>query len=192
MWIVGSSLIVRAHKHAKNNTGGADLGLQSFGVAIRWAGKNGMTWEELYKSVHDIFLEEGPPQMLIIHCGANNIGTMSVRKLRNFMKFTISQIVKLMPCTLIVWSEMLPRLSWRYMVSNIAAENARIRINSCIATFVISQKRGGCIRYPDIKQETTKLFSDGVHLSELGNSLFVNTIQGGIYTFISSKACIYP
>ena len=105
-------------------------------MSIRWAGKGGLCWESLFDKIFELYQDEkAPPHMLIIHCGANSIGTMSARKLRNYMKYTISQIVELLPQTLIVWSEMLPRISWRYMLSNKSAENERIRLNSCIITF---------------------------------------------------------
>jgi hypothetical protein len=48
---------------------------------------------------------------------------------------------------------MLPRLTWRNMISNNSAESQRVRINSCISTFVTRKKRGACIRYNDTKQE---------------------------------------
>ena len=145
----------------------------------------------MYAEVQKLVEEEDTPKILIIHCGANSIGLMSIRKLRNYMKYTISQIVELLPHTLIVWSKMLSSLTWRNMISNNSAESQRVRINSCISTFVTRKKRGACNRYNDIKQEQTKLFVDSVHLSKLGNSLFLNTLQGAIYTFITSTSCIY-
>ena len=77
------------------------------------------------------------------------------------------------------------------MLSNKSGESEIIQINSCINTFVTQNKRGSSIWYPDIVQNA-KVFSDDVHLSKLGNSLFLNTIQGALYSFISTRACIYP
>ena len=77
------------------------------------------------------------------------------------------------------------------MISNSSAESQRVRINSCISVFVTRKKRGACIRYNDIKQEQTQLFVDSVHLSKVGNSLFLNTLQGAMYTFITSTSSIY-
>ena len=76
-----------------------------------------------------LFEEEDTPNILIIHCGANSIGLMSIRKLRNYMKNTIYQIVELLPHTLVVWREMIPRLTCN-MISNNSAESQRVRINS--------------------------------------------------------------
>lgn len=151
-----------------------------------------MKWEQLYDSVHSILQTESPPSILVIHCGANSMGTMPLRKLRNFMKFTISQIATLLPNTLIVWSEWLPRLTWRHMLSNVAAEKDRLKLNSCVRTFLINQKRGACIKHPDIKVNQTKFFTDGVHLSEIGNALFLNNLQGGLYTFLKGKSVMFP
>jgi hypothetical protein len=52
----------------------------------------------LYAEVQKLVEEEDTPKILIIHCGANSIGLISIRKLRNYMKYTISQIVELLSC----------------------------------------------------------------------------------------------
>jgi hypothetical protein len=42
---------------------------------------------------------------------------------------------------------------------------------------------GGYIRYPDIKKSEQFVLSDGVHLTGLGNEVFLNTLQGAlVYT----------
>jgi hypothetical protein len=88
-----------------------------------------------------------------------------------------------MPQIKIVWSQILPRFSWRYSDNFEAMERSRRRLNNCIASCVL--KSGGCyIRYPDLKH--TAIFKDdGVHLTELENELLVllNNIQGAIETF---------
>jgi hypothetical protein len=88
-----------------------------------------------------------------------------------------------MPQIKIVWSQILPRFSWRYSDNFEAMERSRRRLNNCIASCVL--KSGGCyIRYPDLKHPAN-FKDDGVHLTELENELLVllNNIQGAIETF---------
>jgi hypothetical protein len=52
---------------------------------------------------------------------------------------------------------------------------------------------GGYIHYPDLKPNTTFLIPDGVHLTPLGNELFLNTIQGALEVFVTRNEVIsYP
>lgn len=71
-------------------------------------------------------------------------------------------------------------------------ERSRVRLNSAAATEII--KLGGAyIKYPDIKCASVKLWADdGVHLSTLGNKVFLDTVQGALESFIGSSKIVYP
>ena len=71
----------------------------------------------------------------------NSIGTMSLRHLQKFMKVTIVNIQNALPNSKIVWSQILPRNYYRRMFSHHAAEKARVRINSSLSNFIMSNKR---------------------------------------------------
>ena len=64
-------------------------------------------------------------------------------------------------------------------------ENCRNRLNSSIGTH-ITKYGGYYIRYPDIKASDQFITSDHVHLTSLGNNIYLNTIQGALETFIKS------
>ena len=53
---------------------------------------------------------------------------------------------------------------------------------------------GGYIHYPDIKKSKQFLLSYGVHLTALGNEVFLNTIQGALekFTLSESGGISYP
>ena len=150
-----------------------------------------MVWEEVEPKVHQLLSQFGHPDVIMLHCGGNSIGTMSLRHLQKFMKATIVNIQNALPNSKIVWSQILPRNYYRHMFSHHAAEKARVRINSSLSNFIMS-KNGGYIHYPDLKQCTQKLFSDGTHLSDIAQVLFLNSIQGGLYNIICKNAKIYP
>uniref|UniRef100_K1PXS7 Uncharacterized protein n=1 Tax=Magallana gigas TaxID=29159 RepID=K1PXS7_MAGGI len=73
IWIVGSSIIKNAFCHAKESCRGTDLQLDRHKASIFWQGKGGMRWAELYSKIKTLLKVEDPPQILVIHCGGNNI-----------------------------------------------------------------------------------------------------------------------
>ncbi|XP_052711628.1 uncharacterized protein LOC128185949 isoform X4 [Crassostrea angulata] len=99
----------------------------------------------------------------------------------------------LLPNTLIVWSHILPRSNWRQSLSTIEGENSRRRINSAIATFVLKKLNGASIKYPDIQITQKRLCRlDGVHLSDLGNNIYINSLKNAIVQFVTSSSRTYP
>lgn len=86
------------------------------------------------------------------------------------MKSLMGSLHKIIPNTLLEWSNILPRKYWLHMISSIAAEQARIRINNSLGSFVCKKKKipekttkniiGGLVRHPDIDIKQPKLFPD--------------------------------
>lgn len=160
---------------------------------MNWSGRGGLKWEELDDHISLLLQEHGtPPRVLIIHCGGNSIGLVSLKKLQSQMKSLMGSLHQKMSNTLLVWSNILPRKYWLHMISSIAAEQARIRINSSLGSFVCKKLNGALIRHPDIDINQPKLFQDYVHLSKLGNFLFTNTIKTALVKFLTTKQNVYP
>jgi hypothetical protein len=78
----------------------------------------------------------GPPKMLIIHCGGNDIETKQNGDLIFEMRKGLSNIMSLMPYYTIIWSNILPRKEWRYANNNDAAERTRKRVNRAVRRFL--------------------------------------------------------
>ena len=130
--------------------------------------------------------------MIIIHAGGNDMGIDSLRRFRFNIKYAVTNLSQMLPSTLLVWSQILPRRYWRYMLSLEAGESNRIRINNFASTKVINMG-GAYIKYPELKNCSSDLYKpDGVHLTKLGNEIFLNTLQGAIYTFINTLQHVYP
>lgn len=56
------------------------------------------------------------------------------------MKSLMGSLHKIIPNTLLEWLNILPRKYWLHMISSIAAEQARIRINNSLGSFVCKKK----------------------------------------------------
>ena len=147
-----------------------------------------MVVHHLRGHIHSMLEIRDPPKYLVIHVGANYLGNKKVGYLRNEIKFILRGLLRIMPQTVLVWSQILPRFSWRYSDNFEAMERCRRRLNNCIASFIL--KTGGCyIRHPELTHPA--LFKDdGVHLTDLGNELFLNNIQGAIETFQRSYSLL--
>ena len=86
-------------------------------------------------------------------------------------------------CSLIFYC-IFPRRSWRYSANTKAMEQARRRINRSFKGYVLNN---GCyvIRHQDLEDGHKAVFdNDGIHLSFLGNDIFINAIQGGLEQFV--------
>ncbi|KAJ8317263.1 hypothetical protein KUTeg_005167 [Tegillarca granosa] len=147
VWIVNSSLIRNAFVRSKQ----------------LFCGKGGTKWCDLLPQVKYLLQFVDPPNFLVLHCGGNDIAEREV----------IKSIFRLFPNTKLFFSQILPRLKWRHENNHVAVEKIRKRINSKIATYVVSQ--GGLyIRYPELTEKYIGLFHDDqVHLSQLGNDIFL-------------------
>ena len=116
---------------------------------------------------------------------------MSLRRLQKYMKLTVANIHSMRPNCRIIWSQILPRTYYRHMFLHIAAEKARVRINSSMSNFVIA-RNGGYINYPDLKKCNSNLYPDGTHLSDCAQTLFLNGIQSGLYKILLENLYTFP
>ena len=133
-----------------------------------------------------------PPNILIIHVVGNDIGATKTIELCYKINKILSWSRSCLPSSVLVWSQILPRLKWCYSENLRALDRCRNRVNSSIASFQMKYS-GSYIRYPEIKANE-KFFEDGVHLASLGNEIFLNTLQGGIESIVEnwSSSLTFP
>lgn len=166
--------------------------LDRLNASVWWQGKGGMVVNQLRGHIRTMLKFEDPPEFLIIHVGCNDIGSKQVGQLRNSLKNTLTFISNDLPKTNIVWSQMLPRMQWRYSKNKKAMEKCRYRVNNSVAKFVL-ESGGYYIRYPEILRNDKFFEADGVHLSTVANDIFLNMLQGGIEEFLKQpESCIFP
>lgn len=110
---MGSSLIFHAYEHTFLKYKNQHLHLEPHNIKLRWFGKRGMVWEDVEPWFSELVFQFGYPDVLMLHCGGNSIGTMSLRHLQKFMKLTVSNILAVRPNCKIIWSQILPRTYYR-------------------------------------------------------------------------------
>lgn len=145
-----------------------------------------MRWDELVPRIEHLMglRYEQTPDILVIHCGGNNLGYRKLHKLRRNIKTAVRKIQKMLPNCRIVWSQILPRQAWRSSKNTWALNAAAERINN-YAGWLCVKLGGGFLRYPEIGWQEFGLFkADGVHLSSLGNDIFLYRIQSFLQDFV--------
>ena len=141
----------------------------------------GMKWKHLINIILGLVNLSGIPDIILIHCGANDVGEDPSGKLMYDMKVAFSSlIIEILPGCSIIISEMLPRRTWRFSNSTHKMEKTRKRVNRAARSFLLKQL-GYVIKYPDFEDKYSGLFAkDGVHLSFIGYDIFSNTLQGAL------------
>ena len=169
--VVGSSIVKKAFIYSRSPYDGTQLGLNRHGYRVWWQG--GMVWDELVPRIKYLLNFEDSPSILAMQCGGNSIGQLPLLDLRNQIGSSLWEIQPLLLSTRQVWSQILPRSSWCYSSNNMALHFA--------AWFCI-QLVGAYIKYPEIAWDKEGLFSrDGVHLSDMGNELFLCRLQNKLF-----------
>ena len=77
-------------------TNNVHLNVGRYQASFWWQGRSGTRWSHLEAKINQMLRMEEPPDLLIIHCGGNDIGighTKSI-KLRKQMENTIVKVVK--------------------------------------------------------------------------------------------------
>ena len=157
---------------------------------------NGMRWENLLPLIQGLFNCYGYPYAVLIHCGGNDIGNHKspCGLLVYEMKVTFATLLfQILPGCSIIFSSILPRLSWRFSSSIIKMERTRKRINRFIRSHLL-KRNCYIIKHPDFDDMLPALFAgDQVHLSYIGNDIFINTLQGALETFFTCPYIhVYP
>jgi len=184
IWFVGSSYVHWGHRRALSRIGGAHLGLLNRGYNVRWFGKRGMLWNDLTATVEQNIKEFPPPAFILIHLGANDICRTKSFDLIEDMKRDLLKISILLPNTHIIWSDLIMRRYWHWADEGKAAEIIRKRINSAINSY-LSKENHYVVNHPNIRAKERDLYRfDGTHLSDLGNDIWLNNIQGVLDTLI--------
>lgn len=95
----------------------------------------------------------------------------------------------MLPGTMMVYSNILPRRTWRYSNNTDAMERTRKRLNRGLRTYLL-QNNGYAIAHPDFDDSYSALYNhDGVHLSFIANDIFINTIQEALFQFLRYPNC---
>ena len=163
---------------------GLNLGFNEKDYKLVWAGMSGMSRYCVVSLLHSMVNYFGLPYAVLIHCGGNDIGIEPCGKLLFDMKFMFFVISQMLPGSKIMFSSILPRLSWRYSEDLKAMDDTRKRLNRGLKSY-LKKLRYYTIVYADFEDKHPSLFAnDGIHLSFIGNDMFMHAMQSALEQFI--------
>ena len=163
------------------------MGFEKYGLSVLWVGMPGMQWYSLVSIVHSLINAVGIPKAVIIHCGGNDLGCTPNGNLLFHLRFALYVVMKMLPGCFVIYSSILPRSNWRFSDNVDAMEKTRKRVNRGVRSFLLNNN-GFYIHHSDLDDgHEALLSSDGVHLSFLGNDIFINALQSALEQFI-----LYP
>ncbi|KAL8566662.1 hypothetical protein ACOMHN_055599 [Nucella lapillus] len=171
--IAGSSLIARLASFMQRKKLSWNLPLP-----VRLLGKPGLQLSQLRASL-DEAINQTPPAYLVLHTGTNDIGRLNLKEWILELTTGVLYIRARWPNTHVIWSDMLPRLAWKYNMAQPGAENARKR-NQRRARALAYQESGSVIHHPHILPNYDCLLQDGVYLSDLGQDIFHSDLVEGL------------
>ncbi|XP_041446756.1 uncharacterized protein LOC121403117 isoform X1 [Xenopus laevis] len=190
VWIIGHSFVHRARARAEQRTYTTNLGIKD--VRIVWMGIRGLKWPDLLPIILQMKSRWGFPAIILIHLAGNDIGKgRNIDLIRN-IKRDLAQIRFIFPNTVIMWSEVVPRLVWLQDAGFHPLERCRKKLNFAISKF---SKTVNILvyRHYELEQGFEGLYrADRVHLSDIGfdilNMGFQSAIERALHVWGMAKA----
>ncbi|XP_051946477.1 uncharacterized protein LOC127618202 isoform X2 [Xyrauchen texanus] len=176
VWICGHSLVFWAEKRATSPEFGMQLGMHPDSVRIWWKGVQGMKWEQLLPLLLQLKDNWPKPDMLIIHLGGNDISTTAPEAFVDTVKKDLTSMKSIFPECLLVWSNTLPRQTWRGSEDGKEIDIIRTAINDSIHQ-IMTEHGGSALSHNNIKPDLGLYRPDGVHLSGKGIDTFNLNLQ---------------
>lgn len=169
-----------AYKHSGSRSYSANLGLDPDLFLILWSGVRGMRWRNLKDHLAYLSSVWPQPQVIVIHVGANDLGKFNTWDLLCEMKRDLYSITQMFPGSVLVYSEMVPRLLWSPHGTLFYVDRIRRRLNRTIHSFMPSIG-GSSFRHSELEGFLPGLFRvDQIHLSGIGLDIFNMGIQSMI------------
>ena len=175
VWIVGDSIVHWAALLARDRREG-NLGLP---VRITWRGKRGLHLSGLRDYVMSFRHAVDSPTHVVIHAGSNDLGRLIKRHFYYEVAQSVYYISTVAPNVKVLWSDILPRVSYDTHPDSLQHIPDRIRraVNK-YARSIVRRVKGQSVKHPQFTHENRSLYyTDGVHLSDKGTSIFLNNLR---------------
>lgn len=139
-----------------------------------------MRWHQVLSAAVEIGRAARSPVILVIHAGGNDMCFLRMDEMITLIRADIERIPGFFQHLVLVWSEIIPRVSWQGARNAGAIERARRTINTRISRFVRS-RAGVVVRHHQLEGDNRRLMlPDGAHLDDIGLDIFLSGLQDGI------------
>ncbi|XP_069842788.1 collagen alpha-1(I) chain-like [Dendropsophus ebraccatus] len=180
VWIMGHSYVCRGAQRAAMRPDGRQLGFSRRTAVVRWLGRSGMGWNRVLSEFTSFARLDRPPDILVLHVGGNDLGVRPFRELIRDIRYDMLRLWRTFPGVLVVWSDVVPRRTWKVARSVERLNKARVKVNRAVSSFV-SRNGGVSVRHRDLEDCAENYWlGDGVHLNAVGIDLWMLALQEGI------------
>ncbi|KAJ7327241.1 hypothetical protein JRQ81_017000, partial [Phrynocephalus forsythii] len=139
-----------------------------------------MQWGDLLPGLWSLFCHHGPPHGLLIQLGENDITLLQVIDLKKDMEALLQVMHSSYPNVTLLWSQVLQRRCCWWVRHPGKIKMVRRKLDKAVGHLVTSFG-GFWIKYPNITLTDQDMYwTDGVHLSEKGNTQWVMDIRKAI------------
>ncbi|OCT78336.1 hypothetical protein XELAEV_18029445mg [Xenopus laevis] len=122
----------------------------------------------------------GAPHILVLHAGGSDLSSVPMRLFIQDIKCDWWRLIRRFPGTLLVWSDIVDRFTWREARFNDAISKDRVKVNREVGKFAV--RTGGlALRHMELEEKEISVYrEDGVHLNEIGLDIFNMSLQDGL------------
>lgn len=101
------------------------------GIELWWQGHGGLKFVDITKKLRYLAILRDSAQFIRMGCGGNDLGQIPWSKLLYWIEwdFRLIHVASVFPDCQLVWSFILPRITWRYSPKRRSTEQARNRVN---------------------------------------------------------------
>lgn len=147
---------------------------------IRWLGTEGLTWDCVRPSAARYSLLDQPPDILVVHAGGDDLGTIPIRDLIKHIGYDMLRLQSLFSGSVVVWSEIVKRPNWPQANTKKGLDRACIKVNKA-ATKFLAKSGVVVIRHRRLEYGIQELYEeDGLRLNSEGNDIWCEDIREGI------------
>lgn len=180
VWILGNTVVTSALEKLSVVPDGRQLGFPRSQAIIRWLGTEGLTWDCVRPSAARYSLLDRPPDILVVHAGGDDVGTIPIRDLIEHIKYDLMKLKALFSGSVVVWSEIVKRHKWPQANNMKGIERARIKVNKAASKF-LTKNGVVVVRHRGLEYGMLQLFEeDGVRLNLAGHDIWCMDIKEGI------------
>lgn len=180
VWILGNTVVTSALEKLSVAPDGRQLGFPRSQAIIRWLGTEGLTWDCVRPSAARYSLLDRPPDILVVHAGGDDVGTIPIRDLIEHIKYDLMKLKALFSGSVVVWSEIVKRHKWPQANNMKGIERARIKVNKAASKF-LTKNGVVVVRHRGLEYGMLQLFEeDGVRLNLAGHDIWCMDIKEGI------------
>ena len=157
---------------------------------VTWKGYRGGRLADvpgrIFESISNPFGTRQAPCAAILHVGTNDLINLDLIQFKVLMQAVISECARLLPDTIFIWSDILPRFFYKGARSQKAIEVKRKEVNRMGRKLISGMDIGRVVRHTNISWDSPFFRDDGVHLNETGQQVFTTNLREALHFFWSN------